>query len=216
MRLAERNYERPTLITSVSKRRKAPRFTIDYTSEFEKAVAGIDIWQLDFEFTGADDIKYTFKTNGGEFSRGKIWINFPTIIDRFQRREDFRLEAPVGTRLYFTLNSEVYELLVKNVSLGGALGTLGTQNEKLEQEITQPSSQFMQDVELTFLDKNKRKNLITIKQAKFNRLERNSVANNFDYALQFTEIDEINELRLTELIYYFQRDYLRKRKIMKE
>lgn len=215
IRLKDRDYERLTLITAVNKKRKSPRFMIDYTAEFEKAVAGLDIWRLDFEFTGVDDIKYVFKTTGGEFARGKIWVNFPTVVERYQRRGDFRLEAPAGTRLYFTLNSETYELLVKNVSLGGALGALGSSNKKLDHEFSQRSSQIMENVELTFLDKHKRKKSITIGQAKFNRLERNSVSNNFEFALQFTQIDEENELRLTELIYYFQRDYLRKRKMMK-
>jgi c-di-GMP-binding flagellar brake protein YcgR len=215
IRLQDKDYERLTLITSISKKRKSARFMIDYTAEFENAVADSDVWRLHFEFTGVDNIKYVFKTSGGEFFREKIWVNFPAVVERYQRRVDFRLEAPVGTRLYFTLGSDAYELLLKNVSLGGALGTLGNLNKKLERELKQDNNQILEDIELAFPHKRKKKISITIKHAKINRLERNSVTNYYEYALQFTGIDEENELRLTDLIYLFQRDYLRKRKLMK-
>ena len=215
MRLPDKDYERLTLITSISNKRKSPRFMIDHTAEFENTVADCEVWRLHFEFTGIDDIKYVFNTTGGEFFNEKIWINFPVVVERYQRRGDFRLEAPTGTRLYFMLNSNAYELLVKNVSLGGALGALGNQNKKLEQELKRRSHQITENVELAFPGKRKKKISITIKQAKFNRLEKNSLTNNYEYALQFTDLDEENELRLTDLIYRFQRDYLRKRKIMK-
>jgi len=215
MRLQNKKYERLTLITSIIKKRKSPRFMIDYTTEFENAVADSEVWRLHFEFTGADNIKYVFNTTGGEFSRGNIWVNFPAVVERYQRREDFRLEAPAKTRLFFNLNTDAYELLVKNVSLGGALGVLGILNKKLEHELKQHNDQILENIELAFPEKHKKKISITIKQAQINRLERNTLTNNYEYALQFKEIDEENELRLTNLIYHFQRDYLRKRKLMK-
>ena len=215
MRLKSKDYERLTLITSLRKKRKSGSFTIDYPAGFENAAEENEVWHLDFEFTGPDNIKYLFKTTGGEFSRGKIRVNFPEKIERYQRRGDFRLDAPAGTRLRFTLNSETYELLVKNISLGGALGALGNLNPKLEQDLIQTNSQVIENAELIFTDKHKRKISIPIRQAKIKRLARNSVSNNYEYALQFTHLEDESELRLTDIIYHFQRDYLRKRKMMK-
>ena len=111
MQLPTGDFERLTFIIDIRKRKRIQYILIDNPEGFLEATEGLADWRLRFEFTGRDGIMYVFESDGGEYSQGMIWIKLPEMIDRYQRRKLFRLEAPPGTRLYFRLNNNRYALL---------------------------------------------------------------------------------------------------------
>ena len=124
IRLSGKDYERLTVITGVRDMIGEPSFSMDMPEGFRDAVSGMEEWGLRFQFTGRDGLQYVFKTTGGKFSRGRIWIAFPQVVERRQRRRHFRLEVPRGTKLHLQVGSVRCEMRVENVSLGGVLGPL--------------------------------------------------------------------------------------------
>ena len=104
VKLTDGDYEHLSHLKGIRKRLRTHYFQIEYNEAFQKATENLDKWQLSIEFTGRDGIMYAFETNDSDMSRGMIWIKFPEIVHRYQRRSLFRLEAPHGTRLYFELS----------------------------------------------------------------------------------------------------------------
>jgi len=146
-----------------------------------------------------------------------IWVRFPEYVHRYQRRKLFRLEAPNGTRLYFKVNDIRYKLLVINVSLGGTFGVLVSSTKQMGQELKLHKSKTLNDVELLFPSEDRKAAgaIVNIKRCQINRKEINPATNKFEYALEFIEISEEEMKNLTDLFYKWQREYLRKRKIMR-
>jgi len=214
-KLADKNYEGLTFITGFQKRKGGQHLSIDYPDGFEDAVADMDEWPLRFEFTGRDKIKYVFNSPGGHIHQGKIWIQFPGEIERFQRRKLFRLEAPPGTRLHLNTKDIRYELLVINVSIGGTFGALvkPARQNAMDQVLHEDTT--VEDAKLTFSYKNEVQ-IVSIKRGKIQRVNRNSSTGRYQYAIEFIDISEHNENKLTKLIYRFQREHLKKRKQLKK
>ena len=184
---------------------------------YRKLSEKTDQSRLRFEFADIENIKYVFETNTWELSREMIWVKLPEFVHRYQRRKLFRLEAPHGTRLYFNVNDIRYKLLVINVSLGGTLGVLVSLTEQMEQELKPYTSKMLENVELLFPSKDHKKagSIVNIKHCQIRRQERNPVTNKFECAIEFKEISEAEQKKLTDLFYKWQRDYLRKRRILR-
>ena len=217
VKLTNGDYEHLSRLKEIRKRLRTHYFLIEYNEDFLKAIEDLDEWHLRIEFTGYDGIKYAFQTSGNDMSRGMIWIKFPETVHRYQRRSLFRLEAPHGTRLYFNLNDIQYKLLVINVSLGGTLGVLVSLTRKMEQELQLNNPRILEDVELKFpaTDENDGESTVNIRRCQIIRQERNPQTKKFECAMEFKEITEGEQKKLTELFYQWQRDYLRKRRLFK-
>ncbi len=137
-------------------------------------------------------------------------------IHRFQRRKLFRLEAPHGTRLFFNVNDIRYKLLVIDVSLGGTLGVLASLTAQMKQELKPYTSNLLENAELLFPSKDHKKpgSIVKIKYYQIIRQDRNPVTDKFECAIEFKEVNEAEQKKLTDLFYKWQRDYLRKRRIL--
>jgi len=203
-------------IVDVRKRKRALHFLINSDHDMLKTGAAESAIRLRFEFSDKENIKYVFETATGGRSRDMMWISFPEFIYRYQRRGLFRLEAPPGTRLYFNVNDIGYKLLVINVSLGGTLGVLVSLTKQMEQHLKSYKSEILNDVELNFPSKNQEEqdSVVKIKRCQIKRQERNPLTQKFECAMEFKEIDEDEQKKLTQLFYRWQRDYLRKRRLM--
>jgi len=203
-------------ITDISKRNKALRIKVNSPGGGRTLGENTDCSRLRFQFTDQENIKYVFETNNWELSREMIRIELPKFVHRFQRRKLFRLEAPHGTRLFFNVNDRRYRLLVINVSLGGTLGVLASLTEQIEQELKPYTSKLLKNAELLFPSKDYKKpgSIVNIKSCQIKRQDRNPVTNKFECAIEFNEVSEAEQKKLTELFYKWQRDYLRKRKIL--
>jgi c-di-GMP-binding flagellar brake protein YcgR len=217
VKLTNGDYEHLSHLKEIRKRLRTHYFLIEYNDDFQKATENLEDWLLSIEFTGEDGIMYEFQTQDSEVSRGMIWIKFPKTVYRYQRRSLFRLEAPHGTRLYFDVNDIRYKLLVINVSLGGTLGVLVSLTKQMEQELKLKKPRVIENAELVFPSKGEDgdESKVTIKSCQIIRQERNSQTNKFEYAMEFMEITETEQKKLTELFYQWQRDYLRKRRLFK-
>ena len=217
VQLANGDYEHLSHLKEIQKRLRTHYFLIEYSEDFQKAIEGLEEWDLRFEFTGHDGILYAFQSSNHDVSRGMIWIKFPQTIHRYQRRSLFRLEAPHGTRLYFSVNEMRYKLLVINVSLGGTLGVLVSLTRQMEQELQLNKPRILENVELKFpsKDENDDESKVTIKRCQIIRQERNIQTKKFEYAIAFKEITKEEQKKLNELFYQWQRDYLRKRRLFK-
>ena len=172
---------------------------------------------LRFEFFDSDNIKYDFETESYEASREMIWVRFPEYVRRYQRRRLYRLEAPHGTRLYAKINEIRYKFFIVNVSLGGTLGVLVSYTKQMKRELKLQRTKTLNNVELLFPSKGRNESdaSIHIKRCQIKRHVINPVTNNFECAIEFKEISEEEQKNLTELFYKWQREYLRKRKIMR-
>ena len=216
VQLMHGEYEHLVHIVDIRKRKRANFFLIPYHESFRKAVDDPDDWRLRFEFAGKDDINYAFETREGEISRNMIWIRFPEIVYRYQRRGHFRLEAPHGTRLHFNVKDTRYNLLVVNVSLAGTLGVLVSLTKKMERELRLDTPKSLEDVKLTFPAKDDDDDpQVNIKKCRIKRHQKNPQTQRYEYAMEFTEITEDQQKKFSALFYQWQRDYLRKRRIFK-
>jgi len=208
--VVDSDYEHLTPITALVNRNKMPHFVIDTTEGPAHVAAEIDLNQLQFEFTGKDHIKYTFRTAGEKIDSNRIYVRYPREVQRWQRRGLFRLNAPEGTKLRLPLNSVRYELDVIDISIGGTLATL-VRTSSHEFEIPPfADAQILTDIELVFPSEIMRKP-IRIDKVQIKRLEINSVKTGCEVAFAFYEISTGEQQRLTDLIYRLQRQALRNR-----
>jgi len=217
VKLTQGGYEHTSHLKEIRKRLRTHYFLIDYNQDFQKATEDLDDWRLKIEFTGTDGIMYAFQTAKCDVSGGVIWIKFPEIVLRYQRRSLFRLEAPPGTRLFYNFNDIRYKVLVINISLGGTLGVLVNLTKQMEQELKLNSPRTLENVELVFPSRgeNEDDSKVTIKLCQIIRQERNPQTQKYECALAFTEITETEQKKLADLFYQWQREYLRKRRLFK-
>ena len=217
MRLPDSNQLQPAYITDISKRKKALNFKVHSPAHLLKLSQETAFPHLKFEFTDQENINYVFETNTWKLLRKKLWIAMPEFVHRFQRRRLFRLEAPRGTRLFFNVNGVRYQLLVVNVSLSGTLGVLASLTERTERELKPFVSKFLKNAELLFPSEDYKKDgpIVNINYCQIKRMERNPATGKLELAVEFKKISGAEQQYLTELFYKWQRDYLRKRKIMR-
>jgi len=210
MRLPGKDYECLTIITNVFPYKNKSAFMIDSPKDFQPAFGDLKDVKMHFEFTGKDNLSYTFKTSGGEIHHDEIKIKFPGFINRKQRRKDFRLEVPPGTRLHVKINSKLLKMTVLDVSLGGTLIALVGHMSESENEQLFKIGECFEDIELLFpMDGKSFKS--KIKKATIVRVVKGSLKPKNCCALQFVSIDRNEEKALTKFIYKYQQQFLRKR-----
>lgn len=210
MRLPGKDYECLTIITDVLTSRHKSAFMIDSPKDFQPAFGGLNDIKMHFEFTGKDNLSYTFKTSGGEIHNDEIKMKFPDFINRKQRRKDFRLEVPPGTSLHIKINSKLLKMTVLDVSLGGTLIALVGQMSESENKQFIKIGECFEDIELIFPMEGKSFKS-QIKEATIVRVVKGSLKPKNCCALQFVSIDKNEEKALTKFIYKYQQQLLRKR-----
>ena len=89
--------------------------------------------------------------------------------------------------------------------------------KQMEQDLKPYTSKKLENAELSFPSKDHQKAdaIVKVKNCQIKRHERNPVTDKFQCAIEFKEISEAEQKKLTDLFYKWQRDYLRKRKIMR-
>lgn len=208
--LLDTDFQHPTIVTALTAQKTGPCFIIDTPEGFREAAADIDSWRIRFEFTGKDNIRYSFNTIGEEIIDSQMIIKLPESLERKQRRKLFRINAPAGTMLCFTINVMRYELEVIDISIGGSLAAMVQTASHACQEPPFSKIGELKDVELVFPAEICRQP-IKIKTAKIKRTKKNPEAPRFEMGLEFSNINSRHEGLLTDLIYRLQRQHLRKR-----
>ncbi len=201
------DYERLTMVIGVLNKESPYYFHIDYPKGFKRAVRNTSSWKIRFEFKGKDKLVYRFRTYGGYISGKDIFIPFPHHIERVQRRRFFRLETPLGARMVIPRYAHKYEFTLLNVSEGGAL--IGSGKGFSRRPVFQEGD-FLRHMIVLFQSEGQQFR-IAIEKGMVRRLEKDPLTYRYQYALQFMDLgqDERNDLK--ELIYLFQRDFLKKR-----
>ena len=204
MRLLGANYEQLTIVTGIQARKNMLFFLIDYPKGFNEAVSDVEVWEMRFEFIGNDNLQYSFRTSGGEIFGNEIWIRFPEAIEKTQRREHFRIEVPLGTKLHFEKKSARFEMNVIDISLKGVLVNSIQKNAILK------SGEELIDVQLVF--PSEKENLtVHIKKVSVKRAGKNAAMERYTYGLFFAILEKNEETVLTKIIYELQRKLLQKR-----
>jgi c-di-GMP-binding flagellar brake protein YcgR len=170
---------------------------------------------MNFEFTWADNVSYSFSTYGWEIYRDEIGVRFPEYIERKQRRKDFRLPVPPDTKLYIQLESTLLEMKVLNISLGGTLALLFDRKESYKEAPIFNTGDYLSDIEIVFpLEETAL--TVDIEKARVVRLEKDPSNKKNCCALQFVSIEDTEEKALTEFIYKYQRHLLQKKQKVKK
>ena len=131
-----------------------------------------------------------------------------------QKRADFRLDSPPGTRIHFLGNVINHDWSVVNISLGGALigPEIGIQKAKIFKK-----GQILSDIKLQFPLKKglkKRWKTVQVKEAIVMSLAQAPKTNEYRYAIKFTEIEKSERTALRDIIYELQRKLLQERSQM--
>lgn len=208
MAVSGKDFDSLTVITGIQKKRKKAYFSIDPPKGLEKALVSENQRKIAFEFTSRDRISYSFTCSRWEQARDNILIEIPDMIERKQRRNNFRLQAPPGTKLRFIYNSVVHEMLVSNVSVGGVFGPV-VYLENDTEEIPRPKTgEKIKKLELTFPSQEGTLK-VNIKEAEVRRVSYDADEGQNCCGIEFTDIRMSEEKSLVECIYRFQRQHLR-------
>lgn len=210
MHLLGKQYERLTVVTGIQNQKTPPVFFIDCPKGFKEVVAGDNDCNLRFEFTGKDNLKYIFRTSGKKIFNNEICLKFPNVIERIQRRRNFRVAPPLGTKIYINAKPFIREMTVIDVSQGGALGAQVNQSRAMDEDRLFKVGNRVRDMELIF-PAEAETILIQVKEAAIRRLGKNPATGRATCAFQFMEMERTPKKILMELIYQFQRDLLRNR-----
>ena len=210
IQLADKGFSSLTVINDVRVENEDSYFLIDYPAGFREAVAGIETWKIQFRFTGKDRLPYVFNTSGGELTQNDVRIKIPDSIERLQKRANFRIKAPLGTKLNIIKGFTEYKTNVVNISLDGALVLLLKERDKYPALKT---GKRLRNIQLEYQDKGGVAR-IHIKKALIPRLERDPLSKRCYCAIQFTDIEMKEKKSLQDFIYSQQRHFLRKRQEM--
>ena len=208
--LMDTEYKNLSRILRIADHKNIPHLVIDIPEGFEKAAADLDVWQIHFEFDGPDQIKYAFTTVGSEIVGTCIYLAAPHEVERQQRRELFRIEAPQGTRIYFSKDGNRLELEVMNISIGGSLAAWVQTPTDMSEKAPLAMAQRLEDVTLVFPEESLQRP-IQIEALEIKRIEQKSQQSRYELGLEFCEINNSEKGRLTDLIYELQRQHLRHR-----
>lgn len=204
-----RQYERLTVVTDTRFKKKTPYFLIDHPKGFTKAVANDDNCRFHFEFVGNDNLVYTFRTTGKATIHSEICIRFPEVITRIQRRQNFRMTPPLGTKMYISRSLDRLDMNVIDISQGGALVMpVNLDMEDPNVSVFKVGSK-LRNIELTFPSEEKVFR-VHVDEAQVSRLGEHPVTNRTNFALQFTDIEKSQQKMLIDLIFTHQRNTLRK------
>lgn len=210
LNLLNSDYKQLTRITALASRNNEPHFILATPEGFKHAAAKTVPWRIRFEFTGRDHIKYDFTSSGGEIHGNRTFVKMPRVVKRNQRRKLFRIHAPTGTKLCLTLDGIRPELEVINLSIGGSLAALVQTDSDFKGSSPFAETYFFKGAELVFPAEIMSQS-IKISSIQIKRTKINFETNRYEVAFEFSEIDEGEERKLTDLIYRLQRQYLRKR-----
>ncbi len=207
----ETGFEQLTTIIGTFTEQKSNYLLVDKPRGFRESAIRSP-WHLRFNFNGPDKLEYIFETMGGTNAGSELKIPFPDYVERLQRRRDFRINTPVGSRLMFAAGDIRGVMKLINVSVGGAYGVVFKHNAKDVKGPILEKNQEISNLAITFPeDKDMNKQLILIKRAEVRRIEHDLERKMYRYAFEFMEVEKEEKKKLVQSIYHLQRQYLQRR-----
>ncbi len=203
MRLPKTDMELLTLIDDIQTSKRGRMFAVDLTADLKKRLDSTDDASLRFEFTDLNKVPCEFAASPAEISDDRIWILFPDVIYREQKREHFRIEAPLGSKLCFIKDTVKYLMNVSDISMGGILVTLriGARSDRVLS-----IGERLRDIEIIFpADR------LQIREAVVVRQEERALTRTVHFGIQFKAIDGNERRALKAILYNLQREFLARR-----
>ncbi len=203
--LPQVNYESLTVVTDTHDSGRQPTFQIDVPEGLLGAIKESKSNQLLFEFINTDKVTHSFKSDVLKIRKKSISMLYPPIIQRHQKRENFRIKAPFDSFAVICLEGATIRMEVDNVSLGGVYCYCPNRYKASMVE-----GLVLADMGMTFTLRNKC-SCVTIQQATIKRVESRHRPKRFGIAFEFIKVDRDNRKLLVQLIYNLQRAYLKNR-----
>lgn len=211
LRLPGTGYQHLTVVTGFRRKLSKQYFLADYTEGFKEAVVDPKNLVTEFEFTGFEDnILRNFRVTGVSYHRDQLCFEFPSVIERHQRRKYFRLDAPSGSVIEFSCNDKQYSEKVVDISLGGVLVALVSFGDARQQELPFGVGDELLDVTLRFPADSGEEEIV-IKRASVVRFGKGTPEAETCCGLHFIEVESTEVEALTDFVYFYQRKYLRTR-----
>ncbi|MDA8138147.1 MAG: PilZ domain-containing protein [Desulfobacteraceae bacterium] len=211
MHIVGTSFERLTCVTQMSQNPQ-PFFVVDLPDNFKAEAQSSSELILRFNFNGPDRLEYIFTTKGGRINGRELHLPFPDHMERLQRRRNFRMETPLGTKMFLKLDKIHAVLGLINISLGGAYGTLLKPSENGRSSSLLEVGQRILNVGILFpADDENEEQIVIIKRTEVRRIEHDQDRKIYKYAFEFTDVAPDELKKLTQLIYRIQRQFLQRR-----
>jgi hypothetical protein len=212
MHLIGTDFERLTCVTEVRRESEGPWLQIDMPDGFQAVASRHGSLNLRFNFNGPDQLEYIFTTQGGFLKGRDLHLPFPEYVERVQRRKNFRMPTPIGTKMMFRTERGPAVLGVINISLGGIFGALVKPAAKDLNGSLLAMGQAIQHAGIIVpADSETEELIIIIHKMEVRRIEHDQERHIFRYAFEFKDVLPNETKKLTHAIYYFQRVFLQRR-----
>lgn len=212
LQVVDADFERLTCVTQIRREADGPWLQIDMPEGFQAVVAKQATMNLRFNFNGPDQLEYIFTTRGGFVKGRDLHLPFPEYVERVQRRKNFRMPTPIGTKMMFRTERGPAVLGVINISLGGIFGALVKPAAKDLNGSLLAMGQAIQHAGIIVpADSDSEELIIIINKMEVRRIEHDPERNIYRYAFEFKDILPNENKKLTQAIYHFQRVFLQRR-----
>ena len=135
-------------------------------------------------------------------------IEVPEKIERIQRRNDYRLSAPMESFFYFTSGARRKRVKMLNLSIGGASGFLLCIKNGVQQDPPVKTGQTILNLKLAFTTDGE-KIFIPVRESVVRRIENLPRKGRYLMAVSFIRMDEEHRAQLKRIIYNEQRHLLK-------
>lgn len=213
MHMVGTEFERLTCVTGLNEDETGRTLQIDLPNDFTSPVGKNGPLQLKFNFNGPEDrLEYIFSTTGGRITGREIVVPFPEYVDRIQRRKNFRMETPLGTKMFLKSGQIQAVFSLINISLGGVYGTLSKHNVRKTDGLILSVGESVENMGIYVPeDKDWDELIIIVKRAEVRRIDHDRDRKLYKYAFEFMEMAPPEKRKLTQSIYHFQRQFLQRR-----
>ncbi len=203
--LAHGDYESLTVVAQTQKDSSQNLFRIDPPKGLIEVLAESNASQLHFEFSSDDGVAHHFDSEIKTISGDSVCLHFPPFIQRYPQRDTFRVKVIFDSFVKLFIEETELRMGIENLSLGGVYCyCLNRHKAKFEER------QFLNGVELNITMPNECY-VVTIDQAKVNRIEPKPRPKHFGIALEFIRLNREAKKILVQQIYELQRQRLQHR-----
>jgi len=203
--LVHGNYESLTVVTQSQTDSNQNLFRIDPPKGLIDVVAESNASQLHFEFSSEDGVAHHFDSDIKTISEDTVCLHYPLFIQRYQQRDNFRVKVVFDSFAKLLIGETELRMEIENLSLGGVYCYCQNRYKARFEE-----RQLFNGLELNLTMPNECY-VVTIDQAKVNRMESKPRPKHFGIALEFIRLSREARKILVQQIYELQRQRLKHR-----
>ena len=202
-------FERLIVVTDVRSTLMGRTVVLDAPKDLEAIVLPEEMSSFRFEYTGPDGLKYVFHGEHPVLRPDGLTIAMPASIERIQRRSDYRVTAPMGCWIEFSIDDMTVRAKVLDISAGGLRCHLSIGRYGQTAGIVQRGKTV---VGLNLhIPREEEQISIHVHTGRIEWVSRDTEAGRLMVAFSFQDLERIAANRLTREIYRIQRRQLRLR-----